>query len=74
MPEKYALLQQVDPLLAEKLHPNDEHRVDAYLKKFIMTGEKPSSSYGKPTDKLRNPNTLLFWIRNSDREELRSLM
>jgi len=72
--EKYELLREVDPLLAEKLHPNDQHRLDAYLKKYVTTGEKPSNSYGRPTDKLRNPNTLLFWIRNNDREELRSLM
>lgn len=72
--EKYKLLREVDPLIAEKLHPNDQHRVDSYLRKYIVTGEKPSTSYSKPTDKLRNANTLLFWIRNSDREELRNFM
>lgn len=40
--EKYKILKEVDELMANKIHKNDQHRIDSYLKKFIVTGKKPS--------------------------------
>ena len=72
--QKYHKLKEVDPTMATKLHPNDETRVTNFLNKFAETGEPPSQSYKPLTHNLRNENTVLFWIRNSNKEEQKEVV
>lgn len=58
------MLQKVDPIIAAKIHRNDHQRINNYLNKYFTTFKKPSDTYMIPTYKLRNPNTIVFWIRN----------
>lgn len=53
-PERYELFTQIDPILAAKIHKNDEQRISNYLNKYFTTFKKPSLSYQLPTYKLRN--------------------
>ena len=60
--------------MAQKLHPNDQFRVHSFLQRYLQTGKPPSASYKPYTHDLRDPNSLLFWIQNSDRKELTHMM
>jgi tRNA A37 N6-isopentenylltransferase MiaA len=35
--EKYEKFKEIDPLLANKIHKNDKHRIDNYLKIHFET-------------------------------------
>lgn len=72
--QKYQKLKEVDPMMATKLHPNDETRITSFLNKFAETGEPPSQSYKPKTHGLKNENTILFWIRNSNKEEQKEII
>ncbi|KAI9796824.1 MAG: hypothetical protein M1833_005967 [Piccolia ochrophora] len=43
--EMYQYLQQVDPLMAERWHPNDQRRIRRSLEIYLTTGQKPSDLY-----------------------------
>lgn len=62
------MICEVDPIIAAKLHKNDHQRINNYLGKYFSTFRKPSETYQLPTYKLRDPNTIVFWIRNQDRD------
>ncbi len=53
-----------------KTHRNDEKRLTQFLERVIINGEMVSDNYEGKTSSLRVNNTIVFWIRNSDREEL----
>lgn len=72
--QKYELFTKIDPTLAAKIHKNDEQRITNYLNKYFTNFKKPSLTYQLPTYKLRNPNTIVFWIRNQNREELKTMI
>lgn len=46
-PHCYALLQQVDPLSAERIHPNDPVRTQRALEVFYVTGQPISELQGE---------------------------
>jgi tRNA dimethylallyltransferase len=67
-------LQNVDPIRAQELHPNDKTRIERALEIFILTG-KPQSSVRSKETILKEQNTLfpcyvIHCKRNS--EELKS--
>lgn len=63
--DAYKRLQEVDPAMAEKLHPKDERRVRRMLEIFDTTGEPASVLQGR--QKEQNAGSLrfdarLFWL------------
>jgi tRNA dimethylallyltransferase len=46
-PQCYALLQQVDPIAAQKIHPNDAVRTLRALEVFYVTGQPISAQQGE---------------------------
>ena len=46
--ELYDYLQQIDPLTAQRLHPNDKTRIVRAVEIFLATGQKLSEWFQKP--------------------------
>lgn len=46
-PQAYALLQAVDPVAAQRIHPNDPVRTVRALEIFYVTGQAPSTLQGE---------------------------
>lgn len=77
-------LQEIDPVMAERWHPNDRRKIQRSLEIYLQTGRKASDIYAEqrlanaasPTDAspeesgLRFP-TLIFWI-HAETEALRT--
>ncbi|KAL4505263.1 hypothetical protein ABPG72_016330 [Tetrahymena utriculariae] len=69
--EKFKQLKELDPLIANKLHPNDERRIQSYLMQALVTGVPPSNSMEDHEDvPLRDKNCLIFWPRCKSKEKL----
>lgn len=70
--EKYSLLKSIDPLIAAKLHPNDAHRVENYIKMYIDEDILPSKKVLEANQKrkLRFTNPLIFWPKWQNKEDL----
>ncbi|KAA8896742.1 hypothetical protein DIURU_005754 [Diutina rugosa] len=67
-------LQQVDPVIAEKFHPQDHRKLRRALEIYYETGAAPSQLYrDQKLEELEQSslkfNSLLFWVY-SDREVL----
>lgn len=56
-----AELRKVDPVVAEKFHPNDTRRLRRALEIYYTTGERASDIYESQQKKLRY-NVLAFWV------------
>ena len=65
--EPYQQLQEVDPVIAKKLHPNDRVRIIRALEVFEITG-RPMSEVQKDPPKRKPLDAKIFWI---DHENLR---
>ncbi|CUM45319.1 uncharacterized protein AC631_00435 [Debaryomyces fabryi] len=60
-------LRQIDPIIAEKFHPEDKRKLRRALEIYMTTGQKPSEIYHEQKlDELEDTslryNTLLFWV------------
>lgn len=60
-------LQEIDPIIAEKFHPEDKRKLRRALEIYITSGKKPSDIYyEQKLDELEDTslkyNTLLFWV------------
>ncbi len=67
MEDPHAELVRVDPVLAERLHPNDRVRVVRGLEVFLLTGQRLSDLHAAHGDTPRH-NARVLWL---DREDLR---
>lgn len=77
-------LTRVDPVMAERWHPNDRRKIQRSLEIYLKTGRKASDIYSDQreqkqdaefsdsdtTSSMRQP-TLLFWV-HADTESLRA--
>ncbi|KPM40798.1 hypothetical protein AK830_g5741 [Neonectria ditissima] len=74
-------LRKVDPVMAERWHPNDRRKIQRSLEIYLRTGKRASDHYAEqqarkeaaqqdPTDQQTWQN-LLFWVY-SEREVLRA--
>ena len=68
--DKYSLLLKQDKAIALKTHQNDEKRITQFLERIILKGQLISENYESKTSELRSGQTVVFWIKNSDKEEL----
>jgi len=70
--EKHELLSKIDPLLAEKVHPNDTKRVENYIKVYVEENIIPSKKIMKVDSqrKLRYENVILFWVKDKEKSSL----
>lgn len=69
--EKHDKLRELDPLMANKLHPNEERRISSYLKQAMMTGSSPSEVMDDHEHvPLREKASLIFWPRCKSKEKL----
>ncbi|CEP60184.1 tRNA dimethylallyltransferase LALA0_S01e04918g [Lachancea lanzarotensis] len=67
-PEKiYNMLQQLDPVIASKYHPNDSRRVHRMLEIYYTTGQKPSEAFAEQQNTLKF-DTLFLWIYSTPEE------
>jgi len=69
-------LREVDPVMADRWHPNDRRKIRRSLEIFLTTGKKASELYteqkkqkiggkfdnGIPDQSVKNGSTLLFWV------------
>ena len=65
--EIFNTLRQIDPIIAEKFHPEDKRKLRRALEIYMTTGQKPSEIYHEQKlDELEDTslkyNTLLFWV------------
>lgn len=63
----YATLQQVDPVMASRWHPNDHRKVHRSLAIYYTTGQRASDIYAaqaaeSSTSSTSPYNNLLFWV------------
>lgn len=72
------MLVRVDPMSAQRLHPNDTRKVRRALEVYMETGQRMSDVHAKQREEegssylggpLRYDNIVLFWIK-SDQEML----
>ena len=70
--EKHSRLAKVDPLIAEKVHPNDNKRVDSYIRVYLEEGVIPSKKLIKINSqrKLRFRNVVIFWVKDQHKDNL----
>lgn len=60
-------LQDIDPVIAQKFHPQDKRKLRRALEIYYITGKKPSEIYhDQKLDELEDSslkyNTLFFWV------------
>lgn len=72
--DKYALLCELDPLMGSKTHRNDEKRITLFLERLLSSTATVSETYQQLTQELRTPHSIVFWLRNSNREELHAML
>lgn len=65
--EIFKKLQEVDPVIAGKFHPQDQRKLMRALEIYLTTGQKASDVYKEQKldeleDSCLNYNTLLFWV------------
>nr|POF14015.1 trna dimethylallyltransferase, mitochondrial [Quercus suber] len=79
-----AKLQDVDPVMAQRWHPNDRRKIQRSLEIYLKTGRKASDVYADQRDWKNIPDgdvagvgssmrfpTILFWV-HADTEPLRT--
>ncbi|CAD8083066.1 unnamed protein product [Paramecium sonneborni] len=71
--EPYEYLKQIDPLAAEKFHPNDHRRINNSIKYYFNTGQLPSEQLDHHSDQcqLRSNNFLILWPKWKKKEDLK---
>ncbi len=72
-PAMHEKLKEIDPLLAEKLEPNDSQRIGRALEVYEMTGQAMSKLQKEPGKKLAYP-VHAFGIMPEDRANLHALI
>lgn len=60
-------LKKVDPVMAERWHPNDRRKIQRSLEIFLQTGKRSSEIYAEQREKKQSASeipfsTLLFWV------------
>ncbi|SCU79640.1 LAFA_0B04544g1_1 [Lachancea sp. 'fantastica'] len=63
----YSTLQQLDPVIANKYHPNDSRRIRRMLEIYYTTGQKPSETFAHQQNTLKF-DTLFLWIYSAPEE------
>ncbi|KXT05950.1 hypothetical protein AC578_388 [Pseudocercospora eumusae] len=70
-------LQRIDPVMAERWHPNDRRKIQRSLEIFLQTGQRASDIYAEQRSEqamegveMRFP-TLLFWV-HAEQQTLRA--
>lgn len=63
------MLKEVDPISAEKIHPNNLKRVVRALEVYKLTG-KPFSSYDVGNEKFNIPYNIFYYVLTMNRETL----
>lgn len=63
----FQIIKELDPVIAEKFHPQDKRKLRRALQIYWTTGEKPSKLYHEQKlDELEDSslkyNTLLYWV------------
>lgn len=63
----FSRLKEIDPIIAEKFHPQDKRKLKRALEVYLSMGRKPSEIYHDQKlqeleDSSLKYNTLLFWI------------
>ena len=66
--DPYARLQEIDPVIAEKLHPNDKVRIIRALEVFEITG-RPMSVVQKDPPKRKPLQAKIFWLDHDNLRE-----
>lgn len=70
-------LKEVDPVMADKWHPNDRRKIRRSLEIFLQTGRRASEIYAEQEEKKKmqavveaeteaRPDALLFWVHSDD--------
>nr|CAB3475570.1 unnamed protein product [Digitaria exilis] len=62
----YERLKQIDPLAAQRIHPNDHRKIRRYLELYATTGALPSNLFQGETAKVRNFAIVQKWGRTSN--------
>lgn len=68
-------LKEVDPVMADKWHPNDRRKISRSLEIFLQTGRRASDIYAEQEEKKNmqvvseaeteaRPDPLLFWVHS----------
>lgn len=65
LPDPWAALAEVDPVLAARLHPNDRVRIVRGLEVFHLSGRPLSSLHAEDTHAARHPARVL-WLWRDD--------
>ena len=65
--ELFKTLKDVDPIIAEKFHPQDQRKLRRALEIWYTTGQKPSTIYheqkiGELEESSLKYNTIVFWL------------
>jgi tRNA dimethylallyltransferase len=60
-PDLFARLQKVDPVIANRLHPNDRYRIIRALEVYEITG-RPMSDVQNDEPKRKPLNAPVFWL------------
>lgn len=73
-------LKEVDPVMADKWHPNDRRKIRRSLEIFLTTGKRASEIYAEQQKKRAadahtiedddsgpTPDSLLFWVHTEDK-------
>lgn len=70
--EKHQILATIDPLMGQKIHPNDTKRVENYIKVYLDEGIQPSKKLMMidQQKKLRFEHCLVLWVKDKDKEKL----
>ena len=62
----------MDPLLAEKIHPNDDRRITNYLTTYADEKMVPSKKViaRNALRRLRYKKPILFWVKDQEKDNL----
>ncbi len=69
-PAMHARLAEVDPVTADRIHPNDAQRVQRALEIYELTGQGPSAMNAKATSACREYRFIKAGLQVSDRVQL----
>lgn len=64
--DSFEHLAEIDPVMASRLHPNDQRRVSRAIDYFYVTGCRMSDKLREQSRKLRWPNILVVCKRTGD--------
>ncbi|MCM8784862.1 MAG: tRNA (adenosine(37)-N6)-dimethylallyltransferase MiaA [Candidatus Omnitrophica bacterium] len=67
----YQRLKEIDPVCAEKIHPNDRYRIKRIIEIYDMTGKNMSYwRTQKPEKTLKEIGNIMYFILMRDRKEI----